>query len=678
MSQNHELSVVGGSENTSINFSLGYLNEQGLMNNDNLNRFNVKLGVDHKINKFMDVGGNALLTKRNWNRREDKVWSQVIKMHSIADINLDIPSDLANSHTNPLINQKDGYYENLTQSNRFFGNTYLNIEPIKGLVLKTILSTDLNNKFVGIYEDYQITSRNQSGKDSYMSQENTNEYKITWDNLATYDKEFKGGHDLKVLLGNSTEIKESLNGITSGTAGKVHYFTNSFNNLGNITAVEEISNEYIGERMLSYFGRVNYIFKGKYAVQGTLRADGSSVLSEGNKWGYFPSVSGFWRIKDEKFLKDVKAISNLKMRLSWGEAGNASVDPYQTLTILTNGFRNNYSFMDVSTFGYVPGNLGNKDLSWERTQTYDVGIDFGLFKDRISGSVDLYYSKTNDLILPKLLPLTSGYVFTLDNVGATQNKGIEVVLNTVNVKTKDFTWSSDWTFSLNRDEILSLSSGLSQDITDVNQALVVGEPVKCFLDYEIDGVWGTADSAQAAIYGQHPGQLKIKDQNNDSTINADDRILYNQSPNFIFGWNNHFRYKNFSLSIMTFGRFGQWIDYDLYDAFNPTVADGTPYLNYWTPENQDARFPRPGEANTAEYSALNKVKASYWKIKDITLSYNLPKKMLSKVGISNVRVYGSMKNFFTFSNIDNYDPEQGGSISNPLMKQVVFGLNLQF
>lgn len=676
--QNHELSVVGGSEKTAVNFSLGYLKENGLMKNDNLNRFNVKLGIQHSVNKRIDIGGNVLLTKRAWNRRKDKVFEQVLKMHALADINLDLPSELAISHTNPLINEKDGYYQNNTQSNRFFGNSYVNVEIFKGLKFKTMFAADLNNTFTGIYEDYQITSRNQSGKDSYISQENTNEYSLTWDNTLNYDKEFKGGHDFQALLGQSTIINESLYGITSGTAGKIHYLTTGYNNLSDIIAFQNVKNDYIASRMLSYFGRVNYKFKDKYLFQATVRADGSSVLSEGNKWGYFPSVSGAWRIKDEKFLKNVKVVSNLKLRLSWGVAGNAAVDPYSTLSTVTNGFKNYYSFADVSSFGFVPGNLGNKELTWEKTGTYDIGLDFGLFKDRISASVDVYYSETTDLILPKLLPLSTGFVSTLENVGSTVNKGIEVALNTVNIKTKAFTWSSDWTFSLNRDEITALASGLTQDITNTKQALVVGEAVDCFLDYETTGVWGTADSAQAAVFGKHAGQLRIKDQNGDNVINADDRILYSKSPDFIFGWNNHFTYKSFSLSVLTFARVGQWIAYDLYGAFNPTVADGTPDLDYWTPENQSARFPRPGEANTAEYSSLDKVKASYWKIKDITLTYNLPKKLVSKIGMSDVKVYGSMKNFFTFSNIENYDPEQGGSVSNPLMKQVVFGLNLQF
>lgn len=674
---NHELSVMGGGEKTSVNFSLGYLSEEGLMANDNMKRYNTKLTIDHIINPSLNVGASILYTKRDWNQREDNVFSQVLKMHSLADINEDIPSQLANSHTNPLINERDGFYENNTQQNRMLANAHINWELIKGLKFKTMFAADMTNTFKGIYEDYQITSRNQAGKDSYISQENTQKQNLTWDNTLNYSKEFNQKHDFQALLGQSVLINETMYGISSGTAGKEH-ITSTYWDLAPITAVEKLRNDYTKSNMLSYFGRLNYKYDEKYLFQATLRGDGSSVLAEGNKWGYFPSLSAAWRLTEEKFLKNkTDKINNIKLRYSWGVAGNAAVPAYGTLSTLTLS-KVNYSFGDVNTFSLVPGNLGNEDLTWETTATHDIGLDFSFLRDRISGSVDFYYSQTDDLLLLKQLPLTSGYSVGWDNVGSTENKGIEVVLTTRNIDTKKFKWTSDWTFSMNRDKITALASGASQDISDVNQALVVGEAVQAFLDYETTGVWGTNEVEAAAAYGKAPGDLKIKDQNGDGVINKDDRILYNKSPKYILGWNNHFSYENFTLSVLTYARVGQWISYDLYNTFNPIVADGTPDLDYWTPENQSARFPRPGIANTAEYSSLNKVEATYWKIKDITLSYNINKKWSNKIGVSNAKVYGSMKNWFTFSNIDNYDPEQGGTVSNALMKQVVFGLNLEF
>lgn len=677
VTQNHELSVMGGSDKTSFNFSLGYLNENGLMKNDNLNRYNVKLGLDHIITKHINIGTNILFTKRDWNRREDGAYNQVVKMHSLADINLDIPSQLQTSHTNPLLNERDNNYQNNTQQNRFFGSTYVNVDFLKDFKFRSMFSADLTNTFKGIYEDWKVTGRYQVGKSSLISQENTDRKNLTWDNTLNYSKKLFKKHDIQGLIGQSVNINSEFYGITAGTAGKEH-IANGYNDLKDITAFETVEDKAKESRMLSYFGRVNYKYTERYLLTATMRADGSSVLSDGNKWGYFPSVAAGWRITEEKFMKKyAKKINNLKLRYSWGIAGNAAVQPYQTLTTLAN-FKSYYSFNDVSSTGYIPGNLGNKDLTWEKTGTHDIGLDFSFLKERISGSVDIYYSETKDLLFLRTLPPTSGYPVAWQNIGSTMNKGIEIVLNTRNIETKKFKWSSDWTFSMNRDEVTSLADGMTQDVSDPNRALIVGEAVNCFYDYESDGAFSVNDPDLAKYKtAYHPGQQKVIDQNGDSIINANDRILYNKSPKFIVGWNNYFSYKNISLSIFTYARVGQWIDYDLYHTFNPTISDGTPALDYWTPENQGAHFSRPGEAVTYNTS-LNKVLSSYWKIKDITLAYNLPKRWISKVGLADVKVYGSMKNWFTFSNIENYDPEQNGSISNALMKQVVFGLNLEF
>jgi len=687
-SNNHEFSVLGGGEKTSFNLSLGYLNEMGLMKNDDLSRYNAKLNLDHKISNSLNVGASILFTKRNWNRREDGVFSQLLKMHAIADITKDQPSELAPSHTNPLINERDGYYQNNTQSNRFFGNVFLNWQIIKDLKFKTMFAADLQNTKQGIYEDYQCTGRNQANRGTAISQDYTDKTNITWDNTLNYSKTL-GIHDFQGLLGQSITTSEKIYNKTSGTAGNVHFLQNGYYDLSNITPTtlavgdgDNIIKPYLKSALSSFFGRINYKLFDRYLLTASLRADGSSVLSEGKKWGYFPSLAAAWRLNDESFLKDAKVLDNLKLRASWGKAGNAAVDPYGTLTTLSSNY-NYYTFGNALATGLIPGQLGNKDLTWETTATFDIGLDFGLFSNRISGSVDIYYAKTTDLLMQKTLPATSVYITAWDNVGSTENKGIEVALNTRNIDSKNFKWSSDWSFSLNRDKVLSLSSGLTQDVSDVNHALVVGKPVKSFYDYETLGVWGTNEVEAAAVYSRHPGQLKVKDQQNEGedgygVIDSKDRIVYNQSPDFVFGWNNHFSFKNFDLSVLTFARLGQWMSYDLYSAYNPTVADGTPDMDFWTPENQSARFPRPGESNTAEYTSLNKVKASYWKIKDITLAYTLPKNMTMKAGISNMKIYGSLKNYFTISDVDNYDPEQNGSVSNPLMKQVVFGLNLEF
>jgi len=429
--------------------------------------------------------------------------------------------------------------------------------------------------------------------------------------------------------------------------------------------------------MLSYFGRVNYKLMNKYLLTASLRADGSSVLAKGNKWGYFPSVSGAWVVSEESFLKNSDKINNLKLRLSWGKSGNSAVDPYRTLTVLGSD-KIYYTYGSQLITGQVPSNLGNPELTWETTATYDMGLDVSLFKNRVSATVDVYYSQTNDLLLYKGLPATSVYPQVLANVGKTENRGLEAALNFRVIQKKDFSWNSDLTFSLNRDKIVQLSSGETQDISNPDQALVVGQPVRAFYNYEANGCWSIAEVEQAKVYNRVPGDIKLVDMNDDKVINELDKRIYNKSPDFIFGWNNSVAYKGISLSALMYARLGQWIAYDYNTAYKPTEQDGSPALDFWTPENQGAKFPRPGIASQNDMPALAFEKASFFKIKEITLGYQIPKYLISKAGMSKLYLYASMQNYFTFSNLNNYDPERGGAISNPLSKQVVFGVNIEF
>jgi outer membrane receptor protein involved in Fe transport len=337
-----------------------------------------------------------------------------------------------------------------------------------------------------------------------------------------------------------------------------------------------------------------------------------------------------------------------------------------------------YTFGDALITGRVPSNLGNDLVSWETTTTYDVGLDVALFRSRISATVDFYYSRTSDLLLFKGLPASSVYPQVLANVGETENTGFETSINLRIVEKKDLRWQSDITFSTNKDKIVSLASGEDRDISNPLQALIVDKPVRAFYNYEADGCWSIDEAETAAIYGKVPGDIKIIDADGDSVLNDNDKRIYNQSPRFIFSLNNTVSYKNLSLSVLAYARLGQWIQYDYNTAYAPTEQDGSPDVDFWTPENQGAKFPRPGIASQNDMPALAFEEASFFKIKEVTLGYTLPKSLIAKAGMTNLRVYASLQNFFTFSNLDNYDPERGGEISNPLAKQMVFGLNIEF
>ena len=696
LTQNYEASVSGGTDRTNFNLSLGAMMEEGLMKNDNMDRYNVKLNIDHQITKDIKIGASLLYTYKNWDKRDGRVFGMALKMHSIAEVYqtdgslvLKPSPSLCDSHWNPLLDEEPGYYQNNVKSNRFFSNAYGEWNVIKGLKFKTMFGVDQQDTRNGLYDDY-LSANAQSSSGSKFSVSNTNFSSYTWDNTLNYITNFgTNSHELVVLLGHSVNENISEYHETSGTGAKEHYTMSAFYDLNNISGKPTIDNNYTKQSMLSFFGRINYKFADKYLLTASVRADGSSVLSEGNKWGYFPSVALAWRMKDESFFSNVEYLSNLKLRASWGISGNAAVNPYQTITTLgSNPIY--YNFNTTLVTGQVPGILGNKDLTWETTKTYNVGLDFGFFNNRITGSVDLYLANTEDLLLYKALPPTSVYPQVLANVGATENKGIEVTLNTRVLDKQDFKWDINWSYALNRDKVKTLASGQLRDVSNPSQALVVDAPVNSFYNYTADGCWSIAEATEAAKYSCEPGDIKLLDIDGydadgnktgvaDGKIDDADKRLFDRSPKYVFGMNNNFTYKNFSLSVLLFARIGMWMQYDYNDAYRPTEQDGSVAVDFWTPENQDARFPRPGIARKAtSFSTLQTERASYVKIKDITLSYSIPKSLLSKVNVSNVKFYGSLKNFFTFSNIDNYDPERGGSISFPLAKQVVFGVNLEF
>ena len=697
LSQNYEISTSGGNEKTNFNISLGTMFEQGLLRNDELDRYNVKVNVDHKASKIVKVGTSLLYTYKNHDKRTN-VFGQALKMTSIAhpydaDGNIILkPSPTYEAHANPLLDEVPGNFQNNIESTRFFGNAYIEITPIKSIMFKSMFALDRNEFRDGLYQDYQSVGKLQSASGSYISVDNNTKTGYTWENTLNYNTDFGGSKsNLTGLLGHSMTQGVTEYRSVSGNTAAEHYYTSSFYDLTRITT-PVLDNGYSKSSILSFFGRVNYRYLDKYLLTASVRADGSSVLADGHKWGYFPSLSLAWRLNEESFLKGTSWLDNLKARASWGLSGNAAVDAYGTLTTVSNSssFPVYYYLNNKEYSGNIPNTLGNKDLSWEKTSALNFGLDFGVLKNRISGSVDVYFSNTYDLLYMRSLPASNVFTQVLDNIGETKGSGVELSLNTIIVNSKDFKWDVNWTASFSKDEITKLSNGITKNISG-KTGQIIGKPVNIFYDYEADGCWGVGeyDTYKAAWLERHPGEtlaitgdpgtIKIIDANDDGKLSEDDKRVYNRSPKAVLGMNNSFSYKNFSLSVLLYARLGGYLSYD----FNSLVTyDGSNWgdLDYWTPENQGAKFPTPGNStNWSTYgSAAYYEKASYVKIKDITLSYNLPKTPLSKIGVGNARLYGSLKNFFTFSSIDNYDSERGGAITFPLAKQLVFGINVEF
>jgi outer membrane receptor protein involved in Fe transport len=333
--------------------------------------------------------------------------------------------------------------------------------------------------------------------------------------------------------------------------------------------------------------------------------------------------------------------------------------------------------------------MSNPDLTWEKTSAFDIGLDFSLLNGRISGTIDYYKSKTYDLLYFKTAPPSTVFTSTLSNIGKTRGQGVEASVTGIPVQTNDLTWDVTATATFSRDYVDELADGVDQFVNGIN-ILKIDEPVSAYYTYEVDGCWniGEFDQYMAAHpdfekpysdYG-NPGTTKVIDQNGDGAIDDSDKIIYNRSPKAILGLSTSVTYKDISLSVSTMARLGGYMDYQGYNLYLYDNANWGE-LDYWTPNNTGAIIPSPGAGGSSSTSFKNAImmqKADYFKIKDITLAYSLPKNILKKAYMSNARIYCSLKNFFTFSHFDNYDPERGGAVNFPLMKQVVVGLNVTF
>ena len=697
-SQNYEASVSGGNEKTNFSLSLAAMYDKGLLKHDQMDRYNGRLNIDHIINQYFKVGGSMAFTYRSHDARNASVFNAARKMTSITQaykedgsIN-ETPNVWYPAHVNPLMDEGDNFKSHI-ESTRYLGSAYLQITPMKGLAMKSQLSVDRRNRRIGQYNDYQSAGRYQSPSTTYMSNAWDAWTILTWQNTINYNLTLNEKHDLGFLLGHEMRqtVSEGLG--YNGTAGKEHYFNQAFYDVTKISADQTPSSNYTKQSMLSYFGRVNYSFMDRYLLSASLRADGSSVLAEGKKWGYFPSVSAGWRITEESFMEGTKSwLDNLKLRVAWGISGNAAVSPYQTLATVS-------ATTPGSSDSFIPMSMSNTDLSWETTSSVNIGLDFGIIGGRINGTVDYYITNTKDLLYYKSAPASSVFTSVLSNIGESKGHGLEIGLNALAVKTKDFTWDINASYTHQHDEIVKLADNLERNI-DGTTGLIVGEALSAYYDYETNGCWGVGEYDQYVAgykangieftaplnnYGT-PGTLKIVDQNGDGKISEDDKIVYKRTPDHIIGLTNTFSYKGFALSVQCMARLGGYFAFDKNNALGLNDGDANwAEVDYWTPTNTGAKFPSPGTNGTG-YSNLYTTymtsllyeKNDFFKIKDITLSYNVNPKWLKPIYMSSAKIYCSMKNYFTFSSVDDYDPERGGSIYWPLAKQVVVGINLSF
>lgn len=712
--QNHYVNIAGMTNDISYNLGLGYQNEEGNFINEDLNRYNMKLSIDHKGNKYFSTGGNVNLSQTITNQGSQFGYRDIMRMPNILkayDENGElIPQPgIADailgtgnftSSPNPLNEINSGNQE--IRRYDVLGSFYVQVTPLAGLNFKSTIMPRFTREREGSFYDAVPGNRNQNE----AQQSNTEAFEYTWDNQLTYSKTFKEVHNLNATIIQSL-YKTRFEGIQAAAQNLPYnslwynLFTGSIQNANSNSSYNESS-------LLSYAARVNYDYKGKYLLTGTIRYDGSSKLAD--KWASFPSFALGWRLSEEEFLqKDF--ISDLKARFSFGYSGNNNgIDPYGSLQTPATNQLVWYDFNGTPVSGFAPGNPINPNITWEKTRELNLGLDFGFFNQRVYGSVDAYDKLSDGLLMSRTLAMESGVPSMIDNIGSVSNRGIELAINSTNIRTNNFQWTTSLNFAHNRNAIESLY-GKREDVP--GEARFIGQPIEVVYDYRVVGIWKSSEVEEAARWGQQPGQARVEDVNGDGAITAnDDRvILGSANPQWTANFRSSFVFKNWDFSIDLFTRQGIFVEDSFLAEFGPNNQRGRPKVNFnyfvpvgvdrydwnnwsfdangnpapqWAPAtgNEDAQYPAifnhgPYYGNNGAYTD-----ASFIKVRNIVLGYSLPQEKLSKARISQLRIYLNILNPFTFTKYVGWDPEyattelhEGNGPSNIIYQ---LGVNLKF
>ena len=726
--QNYSLSVSGGTEKTKGYISFNFSDEVGQYEGDDYKVYSTNIRIDHKINNWLKVGvntqGSYVHRNKAYAKLERALVAQPIGKVRDENGNLNIVPNIGSKEVNLLLNTQPNTYKDQDQNFKLYLNPYIELNPLKGLSVISRLGATIDyarsNYFQGegSYQYYWNSGPDAKGVNQNVYAEVTDKrnYNYKWENIITYNFTLKDVHDFTITGVTSWEHTQYDEAYIKQTniANNKYLWHNMDATSKNTTG----STDYNMSKSFGLVGRINYSYLGRYLFSASVRYDGSSRLAKDNQWDVFPAFSLGWRISDENFMESTRSwLDNLKLRIGYGVTGTASISPYSSVS----GVENSNMALGGTMVGtyYLSKNYANKNLGWEKSYNTNIGLDVSFLHDRINLITDFYITNTKDVIWARNLPATMGlydpstYYQTNLNLCETKNTGIELTLNTRNIVTKDFEWSSTLTYNYNKEKIVSLIGGDSDHISngDTGYTLAVGYPVNSFYHYKLDGVWQLGEEEDAAVFGAKPGDLKINvpgmvkeatgkyykinevgekiyyDATNTYTVSGNDyQVLGHNSPDWTLGFQNTFKYRGFDLSIYMYMRWGQMINYTMLGRYDPTGQLNFPeYFNYWTATNPSNDFPaidaNRGITNYVGSAALNYVDGSFFKIKNITLGYTLPNNIMKKLGIGTCRFYTTITNPLVVAKshlLKDYDPEMNGSLEYPLTKQLVFGVNLSF
>lgn len=698
----HQLSFTGGSKKTTYYTSFNYINQDGIVKNTSFERISARVNLKSDINSKLQIGLNATGTymKDNYVANGFGVNEFAGVMNSAYNYDPTYPVKDADGNyaLSPLLSidnpmALDEGMKSYSDTYRILASAFGEYHFTKDLFARLNLGTDfMNESRKSFVSSETIAGRNYGGLASNQNSEKTN-YIV--EGTLNYGKTFKK-HTIGALAGVSYQRY-----VTSYLNNKASDFPNESLGADNLGLGNQetfrMQNSVTGNRLASYIGRANYSYDDKYLATVTFRADGSSRFGKNNKFGYFPSAALAWKISNESFLKNIRQLTSLKLRAGWGRTGNQEIGDYPAISTYSQAGSAIWDGKQV--VGTAPAKIPNPDLKWETTDQLNLGLDFGIFNNRINGGVDYFRKKTTDMLLQLPIPQSTGYNSILSNVGRIDNNGFEFFINTVNVDTRNFSWQSNITFTSMRNKVKDLG-GIDEIIvgagyTHVEQVAIrkPGLPLNSYYGWEVAGVWQKDDDFSKMKTDYKPGDMKYVDQNGDGVINDADRMVLGDSfPDFQWSFGNTFTYKGIELYVFFEGMQGvDMLNGNLIDCYFPISFRrnkfSEPYLNRWTPENPTNQYPSfvdPLKDGRKVVNSRTLSDASYARLKTIRLSYTLPKLIKE---IQTLQLYVTAENLFTITDYVGLDPAINPNNNTnfrmdfnayPSSRTFIFGVKLDF
>lgn len=664
---NHSISVTAGTDKIKSSFSAGYFKQTGIEYAQDYTRYSVGTSAEFKPVKAVTFGTSINFIHAITNTSTG-TYGNAFGMIPLVE-----PYDSAGNYIQKpnrddqiisAVNDRNTVFDN-TKANRVFGNVYGEISLFKGIRYRTMFGLDSRTSTRGTFNGAESSVR--LGSPATASQTNNTAVSWVYDNILTYNTTINGDHNINVTLLHELQSLNRSSSLTVSANNLIFEAQRWYSLQRNTDATVTGSGTYSASQYLSYMGRLEYGYKGKYLLTVSNRYDNSSVLAEGNKGAFFPAASVAWQIDRENFFTGQHLLNSAKIRAGFGTVGNASIAPYQTAGPL--GFTNYNWGNGTAAIGSAPTTFRTPNLGWEKTSTTNLGLEFGLWRNRISGTVDLYQSKTTDQLQSKTIPGANGVTSVFVNLGRVDNKGLEISLTTRNIDKGAFRWTTDFIFTKNKEKIVDINGSGNSDYANL---WLLGEPLQVYWGYKKVGIFQYSDTAKGGILADYywlksgnksnttiyaPGRVSVYDANGDTAMSPADRVvLGSHNPDFTASFGNTITYKNFELNFLVYFRVG-----GLYRVPRPSLVGRyqTYNVSYWTPSNPSNDYQQPTSLSDIPFGweALTYTKATYARVRNITLTYRLPRSLVQKASINNMAFYVSAVNPILIHTHSDYDPE---------------------